>query len=269
MEHKIRTCPVCGSANPTEVEKRTVGSETYYVYKCHACGEEFDTEQYKTTPTHVDKGTEAVAQGNDLAVEIYNKCIKYMRSVVADFKNNRSAGTAISLGGGYYVTNCHVVTNTDDNGKISIPDEIALFDDDGKGKYAELIAAEPTQDIAIVKSTDYCGGATFFDGEVRTGEKIFAIGNSKGQGLNILDGIVSDRNRQVGAKECIMFSAPIVGGNSGGALLNVRGEVIGITTSGLKDTTAMNYAIVVSTIKAFVDAVNDKEELQITLITRK
>ena len=268
MEHKIRTCPVCGCANPKEIEKRTVGEDTYYVYKCDACGEVIDGEQCQTTPAYSNHAHVANAE-NDLAVDIYNKCIKYMRSVVAEYENARSAGTAISLGGGYYATNCHVVVHKDDDGSYTFPDEVSLYDVDGNGRVADIVAVEPTQDIAIVKSTDYCGGVTFFDGEVRTGEKIFAIGNSKGLGLNILDGIVSDREREVGGKQCIMFSAPIVGGNSGGALLNTRGEVLGITTSGSTGTTAMNYAIVVNTIKAFVDAVNDKEETNITLILRK
>ena len=111
-------------------------------------------------------------------------------------------------------------------------------------------------------STD---GVTFCAKEVETGEKVYAIGNSKGQGICILDGIVSDSERLFGSDKFIMFSAPIVHGNSGGPVFNGNGEVIGIATLGREDALAMNYAIPVSAVNAFIEQAKAKEEVEVAL----
>ena len=67
----------------------------------------------------------------------------------------------------------------------------------------------------------------------------------------------------------IMFSAPIVHGNSGGPVFNGNGEVIGIATLGREDALAMNYAIPVSAVKDFIEKAKDKEEVEVTLKTVK
>ncbi len=113
------------------------------------------------------------------------------------------------------------------------------------------------------------GGVTFCAKEVETGEKIYAIGNSKGQGICILDGIVSDSERIIGSDKFIMFSAPIVHGNSGGPVFNGNGEVIGIATLGREDALAMNYAIPVSAVNAFIEQAKAKEEVEVSLIFSK
>jgi len=100
---------------------------------------------------------------------------------------------------------------------------------------------------------------------VETGEKVYAIGNSKGQGICILDGIVSDSERLIGSDNFIMFSAPIVQGNSGGPIFNANGDVIGIVTLKLKDASAMNYAIPVSAVKTFAEQAKDKEDVEVAL----
>ena len=110
-------------------------------------------------------------------------------------------------------------------------------------------------------------GVVFCVKEVETGEKIYAIGNSKGQGICILDGIVSDSERIIGSDKFIMFSAPIVHGNSGGPIFNGNGEVIGIATLGREDALAMNYAIPVSAVNNFIEQAKDKEEVEVALKT--
>lgn len=66
-----------------------------------------------------------------------------------------------------------------------------------------------------------------------------------------------------------MFSAPIVHGNSGGPVFNGNGEVIGIATLGREDALAMNYAILVSAVKDFIEKAKDKEEIEVALKTVK
>lgn len=64
-----------------------------------------------------------------------------------------------------------------------------------------------------------------------------------------------------------MFSAPIVHGNSGGPVFNGNGEVIGIATLGREDALAMNYAIPVSVVNAFIEQAKAKEEVEVALKT--
>lgn len=66
-----------------------------------------------------------------------------------------------------------------------------------------------------------------------------------------------------------MFSASIVHGNSGGPVFNGNGEVIGIATLGREDALAMNYAIPVSVVNAFIEQAKDKEEVEVALKTVK
>lgn len=66
-----------------------------------------------------------------------------------------------------------------------------------------------------------------------------------------------------------MFSAPIVHGNSGGPVFNGNGEVIGIAKLVREDALAMNYAILVSAVNAFIEQAKDKEEVEVSLILSK
>lgn len=118
--------------------------------------------------------------------------------------------------------------------------------------------------MALIVSDDLDAPAvTVTDGDVTIGEKVYAIGNSKGQGICILDGIVSARERFISGERYIMYSAPTVGGNSGGPIFNVHGEVIGMCTFGQKDGSLMNYAIPTPILKAFLREAEEKEGIVI------
>lgn len=120
----------------------------------------------------------------------------------------------------------------------------------------------------VLLHSDYLSvdGVAFCAKEVETGEKVYVIGNSRGQGICILDGIVSDSERIIGRDKFIMFSAPIVHGNSGGPVFNGDGEVIGIATLGREDALAMNYAIPVSAVNAFIEQTKVEEEVEVSLV---
>ena len=128
----------------------------------------------------------------------------------------------------------------------------------------DIVYADVRRDMALIVSDDLAAPAvTFADGDVTIGEKVYAIGNSKGQGICMLDGIVSDRERFISGERYIMYSAPTVGGNSGGPLFNAHGEVIGMCTLGQKDGSLMNYAIPTGVLKAFLREAEEKEGIVI------
>lgn len=77
---------------------------------------------------------------------------------------------------------------------------------------------------------------------IKSGEAVYAIGNPKGLSNTISDGIISNPRRE-NFDGMIQISVPISPGSSGGALLNARGEVIGITTGSLESGQNLNFAV--------------------------
>lgn len=131
---------------------------------------------------------------------------------------------------GYIVTNAHVLQSDGYH-------QIITYDD--KTYNAKIIGRDTKTDIAILKvEAATLQAATLGDSdEVVVGEQVMAIGNPAGLSGSVTDGIVSAVNRKIKADStgfemnCIQTNADISPGNSGGALVNMYGQVIGITSS--------------------------------------
>ncbi len=130
---------------------------------------------------------------------------------------------------GYIVTNAHVVDG----------EYFTVITSDEQSHTAELIGSDAKTDLAVLK-IDASGltAAVLGDSdEVYVGENVVAIGNPAGLTNTVTKGIVSAINRQVRSEsnafimDCIQTDAAISPGNSGGALVNMYGQVIGITSS--------------------------------------
>jgi Do/DeqQ family serine protease len=130
----------------------------------------------------------------------------------------------------YALTNNHVVDNTT---------EIRVATKDGKEYPAALVGKDERKDLAMVsfKTTDSYPLAVLGDSDaVRVGDWAIAMGNPLGEqfSFSVTMGIVSAVGRTGGPggniNDFIQTDAPINQGNSGGALVNIRGEVIGINT---------------------------------------
>lgn len=129
---------------------------------------------------------------------------------------------------GLIMTNNHVVKDMKDI-KVTL---------EGKKEYkAKLIGADPESDIALIK-IDAKSLPTITWGQsskLHVGEIVLAVGNPFGLSGTVTKGIVSAMGRTnvgiIGYEDFIQTDAPINPGNSGGPLVNIRGEVIGITTA--------------------------------------
>jgi serine protease Do len=141
----------------------------------------------------------------------------------------RSLGSGVIVASdGYILTNNHVV-----DGAESIKVEVS----DGHTYTAKLIGTDPPSDLALLK-IDAANLPTATLGnsdQVRVGDVALAIGNPLGVGKTVTMGIVSAKGRQTDVgdgsyEDFIQTDAPINQGNSGGALINTRGEVIGINS---------------------------------------
>lgn len=145
---------------------------------------------------------------------------------------------------GYIVTNNHVVENAQ---------ELYVILEGGKEVEARLIGKDPATDIAVVKIDEpNLTVAKLGDSDkVRQGELAVAIGNPLGHELagTVTVGVISAVNRtlQVDGKEfkLLQTDAAISPGNSGGALVNAKGEVIGMNTMKLSSSASegLGFAI--------------------------
>lgn len=131
---------------------------------------------------------------------------------------------------GYIVTNEHVL----DGAKTYV-----VYLDDDSTHPAKLIGRDAKTDIAVLKidAAELTVAVLGDSDETVLGEEVVAIGNPAGLSGTLTNGIVSGLNRKIRADStgyemtCIQTNAAISPGNSGGALVNMFGQVIGITSS--------------------------------------
>jgi len=90
-----------------------------------------------------------------------------------------------------------------------------------------------------------------FKHKIRPGERVVAIGNPLGLDKTVSDGLIS-AIRHYGEIEYIQTTAPISPGSSGGPLLNLAGEVIGVTTAAFTEGQNLNFAISANSIQPFL-----------------
>ena len=150
---------------------------------------------------------------------------KRQRQVQTPKRVGAGSGVIISANG-YIVTNNHVVDGAD---------ELMVTLNDNKEYSARVIGADATTDLALIKiDAKNLQAITIANSDnVKVGEWVLAVGNPLGFNNTVTAGIVSAKARSMGQGETSMTSmiqtdAAINQGNSGGALVNVRGELIGI-----------------------------------------
>jgi serine protease Do len=155
---------------------------------------------------------------------------------------------------GLVVTNNHVI---DGASKILV----AL--DDGRTLEAGIVGADVLSDLAVLKvdATNLPALDIGDSSELRIGEWVLAIGNALGLGITAKEGIISrlEVSIPVSAEQTlydlIETSAPINPGNSGGPLVNMAGEVIGITSAKLAsvEVEGLGYAISANTARPIIE----------------
>ena len=172
------------------------------------------------------------------ANEIFNKSIKSIFEIYCETDECVYAGTCVVINN-YIVTNAHLIKSNN----ISLKDKIKL----------NLIKKDDDLDIALLKSNEKFDTLNVSE-NCFVGEKIYIIGNPKGLGISIVEGIISDCYRRYNNNNVIMFTGDINDGNSGGPLLNDNGEVIGLVVGRQKDAIGMNYAIPSSMILNYINS---------------
>ena len=167
-------------------------------------------------------------------------------------EEGRASGSGVIISAdGYIVTNNHVVAESKDL-------EVVL--NDGRSFKAKLIGRDPNTDIAVIKvDVKELPFITFGDSDgVKVGEWVLAVGNPFDLASTVTAGIISAKGRGIGIldyqngnpiESFIQTDAAVNPGNSGGALVNLKGELVGINTAiaGSRTGTYVGYAFAVPT----------------------
>ncbi len=162
----------------------------------------------------------------------------------------------------YIVTNCHVV-NGADTVSITIENSQAIpAQPVGKNAQSDLaVISVNKKDLASQNITNIKVASFGNSDEALVGEKIIAIGNALGEGNSVTSGIISakDKKISVDGKELnvMQIDASINNGNSGGAVINSSGEVIGITTAKYAKFTVegIAFCIPANNVKTIVEEI--------------
>lgn len=167
-----------------------------------------------------------------------------------------------SLGSGVIVDDAgHVVTN---NHVVQCADQIWLQLADGRSQAATVVGADKDTDIAVLKIdlTHLPVMPLGRSDELRIGDVVLAIGNPYGLSQTVTQGIVSARGRgdlsQTPFENYIQTDAAINVGNSGGALINAKGELVGINTAVLAQelrAEGIGFAIPVNLVRGVLQQI--------------
>ena len=183
-----------------------------------------------------------------------------VRNYLGDVYQMQAAGSGFILSEeGYVVTNAHVIDRASG---------IKVYLEDGRTFDAAIVGADEQTDVAVLKieADDLTIVSLGDSDQLEVGELAVAIGNPTGRlSGTVTAGIISALNRQVDdfSLPLIQTDATINQGNSGGALINSYGEVIGINTlkimttrSGLSTNTfeGLNFAIPINEAKPIIEA---------------
>ena len=168
---------------------------------------------------------------------------------------------------GIILTNKHVVAEEDA--------EYTVFTSEGKKFEAKVLARDPVQDLAVMKieqDSESFPVATLGSSEdLKMGQSVIAIGNALGEFKNTVSvGVISGLGRTITAssgsttetlENVIQTDAAINRGNSGGPLLNLKGEIIGINAAMVTDAQSIGFAIPIERAKKDIEQVQETGEI--------
>lgn len=207
----------------------------------------------------------SVYAANKILPSIVGITIEYnvSSSLGSFFGNKQQTSTATASGSGiiiksdgYILTNNHVVSTSSSNNSFYDISEatkitVKLYNDDTEYE-AKIIGQDEQTDLAIIKidKSDLTSAELADSSKVKVGEFAMAVGSPLGMESSITCGVISATNRQITDSDgktftLIQTDAAINSGNSGGALVNSEGKVIGINTMKVSSTgvEGMGFAI--------------------------
>jgi serine protease Do len=179
---------------------------------------------------------------------------RFPREATSEPSSNAGSGFLIQPAG-YILTNAHVIQGAD-RVMVTLSDERVLR--------ADVVGADSTIDVALlhVDATDGLPPVSMGkSGTLRAGEWVCAIGNPVGYTASVTVGVVSSLDREISlfsAVGLIQTDAAMSLGSSGGPLVNVRGQVVGITTAIDAQSANIGFAIPIDQVTAVLAQLRDR-----------
>ena len=217
----------------------------------------------KVTLSTSDRGDVPAGRFASVAASVADSVVTI--EAKSDEAGSQGSGVVVD-GRGYIVTNNHVISEA-----AASPSKfkMTVVFNDGKEVPANLVGRDPKTDLAVLKvdNVDNLTVARLGDSQkLRVGEEVVAVGAPLGLRSTVTHGIISALNRPVPLSgegsdtdtviDAVQTDASINHGNSGGPLINMNSEVIGINTAGksLSDSASgLGFAIPVNEVKDTVE----------------
>lgn len=239
-----------GGLAGTALMKKTGGTGDAVIYQSVS-----DTSE-QTDSTGADKAensVEAVAENTAASVVEVKTSYVQKGSFFGDYVTSGAGSGVVISKDGYIATNNHVIADAE---------EITVTLKSGKEYKAELVGTDDKTDIAVLKiDAEDLSPATFGDSSaVAVGEQIVVVGNPLGSlGGSVTTGIISATDREIEVEKMTMtllqVDAAVNPGNSGGALFNLKGELIGIVNAkySSEEVEGLGFAIPINTAKSSIE----------------
>ncbi len=243
-------------------------AETTAAVQAAAAEAQGETEAVATMDPSLALGTGTVlsvskSDGGEMTLqEIYKKTIPSVASITALRDDGTATGTGIVMTqDGYIITNYHVVTTAK---------QVMVLLSDGNEYYATMVGGDETSDLMVLKiDAQGLTPAEFGDSTTaEVGDTVVAIGDPLGTELRgtMTDGIICGIQRDISVEDRTMTlmqtNAALNSGNSGGPLVNMQGQVIGINTMKLTSSytavEGIGFAIPIASAKPIVDELVEK-----------
>ncbi len=196
---------------------------------------------------------DVVREARPAVVSVMTEMVAY--DLFSQAYTQEAAGSGIIIDSdGYIVTNNHVVQHAKDI-------QIELYD--GTKYQATIVGTDPITDLAVIRAdaTGLPYASLGISDNLAVGEWVVAIGNALGEGISATEGIVSrlDVSVTVGGntlRDLIQTTAAVNPGNSGGPLVSMSGEVIGINSVKVASigVEGMSYAIAIDGARPIVQS---------------
>lgn len=224
----------------------------------------------RNDPIRVSFKNESTSVTTEMSSEdIYSYNCNGVVEIITDF--GRASGLIISKKG-FVLTNAHAILDMNEsiaeniyvkhNEEVIRAYPVAIGNTDSNDPNSVDLALLVMENVPASARSLKLGRSDL----ARIGQHVYYIGNSKGEGLCMTAGIISDNNRKVGEREFIMTDAATNPGNSGGPLFNDDGHVIGVHVSARNEAVGMKYAIPVNTARLFLNTVEDQLEVSRNVI---